>query len=356
VAEHRVGSASAAARSSTAAASTPHLPASRRAPSRRAAGTRGAAGRAAARSPAGRPSPRRSPRSPCCCTGSRWASGSRGPRRLWAGSSAAPRGCGPRRRTCARCGTGRSPRRRRRGRGGVVGVSALARTRSRRSASAHSSRRRKACGGGRRRRALEQERRRTSLSCGDQRAGDHLAGGAVDRQLVALAEDLPAHPHLAGLARRRQVAGADDARLAEAAGDDRGVGGHAAARGDDARGGVHADDVLGGGLLAHQQHRALGLPSPPRGRRSARCGRRRRPGRPAAPWRGAARRPRPLLLLEVELRGEHLLEVLGLDPLPAPSAGRSGPPRPCRRRSAPPPGRCACRCGSAACRACRARW
>ena len=49
-----------------------------------------------------------------------------------------------------------------------------------------------------------------------------------------------------------QRAGAGDAGLAHAARDHGGMRGHAAARGQDALGGVHAVDVLGRGLDAHQ--------------------------------------------------------------------------------------------------------
>jgi hypothetical protein len=49
-----------------------------------------------------------------------------------------------------------------------------------------------------------------------------------------------------------QRAGAGDARLAHAARDHRRVRGHAAARGEDAFGGVHAVNVFGRGLDAHR--------------------------------------------------------------------------------------------------------
>ncbi len=51
-------------------------------------------------------------------------------------------------------------------------------------------------------------------------------------------------------------AGAGDAGLAHAARHHRGMGGHAAAGGEDALGGVHAVDVLGARLDAHQDHLA----------------------------------------------------------------------------------------------------
>ena len=53
-------------------------------------------------------------------------------------------------------------------------------------------------------------------------------------------------------------AGAGDAGLAHAARDDRRVRGHAAAGRQDALGGVHAVDVLGRGLDAHQHHLVAG--------------------------------------------------------------------------------------------------
>ena len=49
-------------------------------------------------------------------------------------------------------------------------------------------------------------------------------------------------------------AAADDADLAHLPGDQRRVAGHAALRGEDALGGVHAADVFGAREVAHQQH------------------------------------------------------------------------------------------------------
>ena len=63
---------------------------------------------------------------------------------------------------------------------------------------------------------------------------------------------VPADAQGAGGVVDAQRAGAGDAGLAHAARDHGGVRGHAAARGEDALGGVHAVDVLGRGLDAHQ--------------------------------------------------------------------------------------------------------
>ncbi len=81
-----------------------------------------------------------------------------------------------------------------------------------------------------------------------------LTAGAVDGDHITLAEagvahigDAPAHVHADPL-------GTGHAGLAHAAGDHGGVGGLAAAGGEDALGGEEAVDVLGLGLLAHQDH------------------------------------------------------------------------------------------------------
>ena len=84
------------------------------------------------------------------------------------GSSRARRGCGPRRRTCARCGTDRCPRRRiSRATRASVGVSALARTPSLRTLSAQ---------------AISVANSPDSSGSHHRHlAGQHLAGRAVDR-------------------------------------------------------------------------------------------------------------------------------------------------------------------------------
>ena len=93
-----------------------------------------------------------------------------------------------------------------------------------------------------------------------QRALEHLAGEAVQGHAVALLESLGGavgqlNLHgTTGLVNLERGAAAD-ARPAPAAGDDRRVGGHAAARGQDALGGVHALDVVGAGLVTHQNAR-----------------------------------------------------------------------------------------------------
>ena len=240
---------------------------------------------------------------------------------------------------------------------GVAGVSALARTRRRRARSAQARTSTKAAAAGRRLGALEQVAQHLALP-GRQLAGDHLAGGAVDRQGVALVEDPAADPHLPALLVDGEVPGADDARLAQAAGDHRRVGGHAAARGEDADRGVHADDVLGRGLLAHQQHRTpavlVGHRRGPVGvEGDAAGGGARAGGQPRG--QHAAVLLRLLALVQVELRREHLDQVARLDPGEALALLDQRLSRPCRRRSAPPPARSVCRSASGACRGCRPR-
>ena len=89
-------------------------------------------------------------------------------------------------------------------------------------------------------------------------AGDDAAGGAVERDPVAL---------LVGVALDAQfllgfvdgaVAGAGHAALAHAAGDDSGVRGHAAARGENAGGDFHAGDVLRRGFAADEDDGFVG--------------------------------------------------------------------------------------------------
>ena len=82
----------------------------------------------------------------------------------------------------------------------------------------------------------------------------HLAVAAVDRDDVAVAEG-DAHRHQrAGPVVDAQRAGARNARLAHAAGDDRRVARHAAARGQDALRRMHAVDVFRARLDADEDH------------------------------------------------------------------------------------------------------
>ena len=86
-------------------------------------------------------------------------------------------------------------------------------------------------------------------------ADEDLAGGAIERDGLAGADANAAGAEGLRAVVDGEAAGAGDAGAAHAAGDHGGVAGHAAAGGDDALGGVHAVDVLGAGLDAHQDHR-----------------------------------------------------------------------------------------------------
>ena len=89
-------------------------------------------------------------------------------------------------------------------------------------------------------------------------AGDDAAGGAVERDPVALLEGVALDAQfLLGFV-DRAVAGAGHAALAHAAGDDGGVRGHAAARGENAGGDFHARDVLRRGFAADQDDDCVG--------------------------------------------------------------------------------------------------
>ncbi len=124
------------------------------------------------------------------------------------------------------------------------------------------------------------------------RAGEHLAGRAVDGHHVALLECLAAGgERLLGVVDADR-ADAGDAGLAHAARDDRRVARHAAAGRDDAFGSVHAVNVLGRGLDAHQDGLSAGLLAAPRprrrrtrSRRSPRPARRAGRSRSARAWR-----------------------------------------------------------------------
>ena len=90
-------------------------------------------------------------------------------------------------------------------------------------------------------------------------ADEDLAGGAVQGDRLAGADELAAGGQHLAVVVDADAAGAGDAGPPHAAGDHRGVAGHAAAGGQDALGGVHAVDVFRAGLDADQDDRlALG--------------------------------------------------------------------------------------------------
>ena len=80
-----------------------------------------------------------------------------------------------------------------------------------------------------------------------------VAGGAVDRHPLALLHLLAGHGEAAVRHVDLDRGGARHGRLAELPGDERGVAGAAAARGEDAHRGEHAVDVVGLGLGPHEQ-------------------------------------------------------------------------------------------------------
>ena len=137
-----------------------------------------------------------------------------------------------------------------------------------------------------------------------------VAGAAVDGDPVALAERLAAEDELLVLLVHRDLLAAGDAALAHAARHDGRVARHAAAHGEDALGGLHALDVLGRGLEAHEHH-ALAVLLPRLrvvGVEHDLAARRARRGRQAAAHRlGLLERHR------VELRVEERVEVAGVD-------------------------------------------
>ncbi len=83
-------------------------------------------------------------------------------------------------------------------------------------------------------------------------ARDDAAGGAVERDPVALAEDVALDAEFFLCFVDGAIAGAGHAALAHAAGDDGSVRGHAAARGEDAGGDFHAGDIFWRGFAAYQ--------------------------------------------------------------------------------------------------------
>ena len=120
------------------------------------------------------------------------------------------------------------------------GVSAFARTRSRRSV----------VGPAEDRLEVLVDRGRNERD----RADDHASRSAVDRELIALAQLDVAEPHGAGLQVDRERVAARDARLSHPARDDGRVRRHPAVRGQDAARVDEAVDVVGRRLPADEQH------------------------------------------------------------------------------------------------------
>ena len=149
---------------------------------------------------------------------------------------------------------------------------------------------------------------------GLERVQDHLAGPAVHRDDVALADGATVDLELAPGLVDRELGGPDDTGLPHADRDDGSMRGPPSARGHDALGRVYARDVLGRGLRAHQNHplaalgplhRAVGVEYDPAHRSAG-------PGRQATRQEPSARDRRgPLPLVEdgsnrlVHLRGPH---------------------------------------------------
>ena len=92
---------------------------------------------------------------------------------------------------------------------------------------------------------------------GLQLAQIHVAGGAVQGDVVALTDDVAGQSGGLGVLVHDQAGDTGHAAAAHAAGHDGGVRGAAAAGGQDALGDLHAHDVLGGGLLPDQNHGAV---------------------------------------------------------------------------------------------------
>ena len=211
------------------------------------------------------------------------------PRASRRGSSRAPRRCASPRRTCARCGRGRSPPRRRAARSRAsFGVSALARTPRRRRSSAHSRIRVNARVTAESSGLIVPSSRTWRTSEGRVGSLPRMTSPAVpsiEIQSPSAAFRLPERTSPCAMV-DRDLARADDAGLAHAARDDRRVRGRSPARREDPGRRVHAGDVLGRGLLAHEND-GLAL-------------RRHRDGRPAPSARsrpqaapGPAGRPLP---------------------------------------------------------------
>ena len=223
----------------------------------------------------------------------------------------------------------------RRARAASSGVSALARTCSRRTPSACSISRATAC------------TRSSSIVLALEVAHHHRVGDRRPRRAntspVVPSIEMTSPSRIVVAAADRELAssssvdverlGAADAGAAHAAGHDGRVRGLAAAAGQDAPGGDHAVQVVGVGLLADQDHVLAALGPLDGGRRSRRppCRRRRR-GRRSCPWRAACARPsRRSAGTSAGRAGRRCTRRSGL------VACRSGPRRPCARRSGTPP-------------------
>ena len=207
----------------------------------RPAGTRAAAGRAAGSSPAAPPSPRRSPRSRPAGT----AAAGRARPAVPASSSARIISCttGSRSSPKNMCSVRQRPipcAPNSRARAASSGLSAFARTFSRRNSSAQP-------------RIVS----KSSLICGGTSGTSPMNTRPVPPSIVITS---PSLQHVAADRRRaaleRQAVAAGDARLAHPARDDRRVRGHAAVDGEDPFGGDHPVDVVRGRLLADEDHRA----------------------------------------------------------------------------------------------------
>ena len=149
---------------------------------------------------------------------------------------------------------------------------------------------------------------RRRLGVGQRHGAEHdLAGGAVEGDDVALGHgDGAGGEVVAGDLHR---VGAHDGRDAPAPGDHRGVAHEPAACGEDPLGHLHAVHVLRRGLVADEHHRLA-----PLGRVDGIVGGEVHAAHGRA-GRGAQALGDHLLVAALELRVEHLVEVVGLDAL-----------------------------------------
>ena len=269
---------------------------------------------------------------------------------------------GGRRGTCARCGTGRCPRRRgARARAASSAVSALARTRSRRVSSAWASSRSTAVTSAAVSSSASVERGVEAVL----EVGHHRATATTG---TAPRKTSPVEPSM------RITSPSSDGDVADARGAWRRTStssssaphtqvlpmprattaacdGLAAARGQDAGGGDHALEVVGVGL------RRTRMTSSPRSAHALAVAESNTALPTAAPGEAAM----PLVSSvacagRVELREHQLRELRAGDPVERLVLGDQVLVDELAWRSGTPPPRCACRRGSAASTACRARW